>query len=447
MTRTPSPESSVDVLPDGVSALPGGLGWLVADRAAAVRLLSDDRLGVVESGPVMATMVDRLPPELAPAVADLADFAGRIMLQATPDRHRLLRKGFAPFFTAEAVAALVPGMRADAEQVLRGFVAAGGGDFMTAVAFRYAATVAGRLLGVGAAEFLRLHKLSQRLAAVAYALRAADSVAVVREGHAALRAIRGVVADARRAAPPESVLGTWRDGGFGVLPDEDVEANVVMLVQASLETVAGMLGNAAVRILRTPGALADASARERQIDESLRSDPPLKTLERAVREPVRFAGHELRAGQIVSVRVADANRTDAVAHVAGNAVLSFGWGAYRCLGARLARYESIELFAAMARLAPDAVLTDPDPEPVRHLRFHMPRSVPVRFTPAAPSAAEVTDALVAALEEHDVDRPLTSLEREVAVVVLGELGLPEPNPAQRPTTIRRWVTWATADPG
>lgn len=447
MTRTRSPEPAAGqppvTLPDGAHALPGGLGWEVTGRPLAVRLLSDERLGVVESGPVMSAIAATVPADLRPAVDAVAEFAARIMLQAAPQRHRLLRKGFAQFFTASAVADLVPGMRSDAEEVARSFVAAGGGDFMGPVAFGYAARCAARLLGVGPPEFARLHQLSKKLALIAYALRTPDSAGVVRDGHSALELLRRLVAAGRAAAPTGSVLGAWRAGRID-LPDADIEANVVMLVQASLETVAGMLGNAAALILRDPATLADAAERERLIDESLRDTPPLKTLERMVREPVHVAGHDLPIGHIVSVRVQDANGTGATEPaVAGHAVLSFGWGAYRCLGARLARHQAIELFAAVARLAPDAVTPTGEPEMVRHIRFQMPRALPVRLA----DRDGLTDALVDALEEHDVDRPLTSLEREVAVAVLGDLGVTPPPADERPITIRRWVEWARANRG
>ncbi len=438
MTRTRSPEA--------LTPLPGGLGWLVTDRAVAVRLLGDDRLGVLEPGPVMAALTERLPAADRPLADELTAFAGRIMLQAAPERHAVLRKAFGPFFDAAAVARLTPAMRAAAERVVAPFVAAGGGEFMTAVAFRYAAEVGAVLLGVPAASFLRLHKLSQRLAMVAYAAQLPDPSAAVREGHAALAAIRELVADGRATAPSGSVLAAWNEGRTDGLSDADFEANTVMLVQASLETVAGTVGNAAVRILGTDGALADPAARDRLLDEALRYEPPLKTLERVAREPLSVAGLPIRRGQVISVRVADVNRVGPDP-VAGRAVFSFGWGAYRCLGARLARHEALELFEALHTAAPDSVLASSEIERVRHIRFDMPRRLMVRCAAPGSAAAAVERALTDALAEHDLRRRLTSLEYEVAVLTLRELGLPEPDADERPLTIEEWVTWATSNRG
>lgn len=442
MSLTPSPERSHD-LPSGVTRLPAGMGWVVSDRALAIRLLSDERLGVVESGPIMAQYVRRMSPELRPLIGELADFAERIMLQSTPDRHRALRKEFGRFFTAEAVARLRRGMRTDAAAVVRQFAAKGGGDFMTKVAFPYAAAFAARLLGMDTPAYLRTHRVSQTLALVAYSLRLPDPEQAIRDGHAALMGIRKSIREARDRAPSGTVLGTWRDSGIGGLSDDDVEANVVMLVQASLETVAGTLGNAAVRILATPGSLADAVERERLLDDALSTLPPLKTLERTVLEPVEVDGHVLTPGRIVTVKVAEANRQDETP-VAGNAVLSFGWGAYRCLGARMARYEALELFDALDRFAADVRMSDPAPERIRHIRFDMPRRLDVVCRPRTVITAQaVTAALVDALQEHDLDRTLTSLEGEVASVVMGELGVPDPSRDDWPDTMRRWIAWAT----
>ncbi|MBN0043331.1 cytochrome P450 [Streptomyces actuosus] len=425
----------------GLTPLPGGLGWVVTGRSVALGLLGDQRLGVLEPQPVMAHLATKLPAAVRPELREITAFAERVMLQTGHDRHMALRRAFGGFFDAAAVDSRVPGLREDAERVVRRFAAAGGGEFMTAVAFPYAVRTGARLVGVTDEEYRRLHRLSQQLALVAYAARLDDPAAAVRAGHAALVRVRETVAAARAAAPRTSVLGAWHAGAID-LPDEDVEANAVMLVQASLETVAGMLGNTAARILTAPGALADPARRARLLDDALRAEPPLKTLERVVREPVTAAGHSLRPGQIVSVRVADANRPDADP-VAGRALFSFGWGAYRCLGARLARHQAAELFAALHRIAPDAAAAEDDVERVRHIRFDMPRSLRVRCTPPPADGAALTRALTAALEEDDLDRPLTSLEREVAYVVLKEHGVTVPEELRDPTTIREWVTWAT----
>jgi cytochrome P450 len=442
-TRSRDPHAGADA---GLTPLPGGLGWTVTSRSLATRLLGDQRLGVLEPQPVMAHLATRLPPGLRPAVAEITAFAERVMLQTGHDRHLVLRRAFGAFFDADAVAARTPGLRADAEHIVRRFAAAGGGEFMTAVAFPYAVRTGARLIGVTDEEYRRLHKLSQQLALVAYAARLEDPADAVRAGHTALLRVRETVAAARAHAPATSVLGAWNAGAID-LPDEDVEANAVMLVQASLETVAGMLGNTAVRILGTPGALADPERREHLLDDALRAEPPLKTLERVVREPIPLDGHELRPGQIVSVRVADANRLDG-GPVAGRALFSFGWGAYRCLGARLARHQARELFAALHRLVPGAAPADEQLERVRHIRFDMPRRLRV-VCPAPPPAdgAALTRALTEALEEDDLDRPLTSLEREVTYVVLTEHGVTVPEELRGPTTIREWVTWAISAHG
>ncbi|MFP8940329.1 cytochrome P450 [Streptomyces fenghuangensis] len=446
-TRSRDPQTAAAPAADaGLSPLPGGLGWTVTSRALATRLLGDQRLGVLEPQPVMSHLATKLPAELHPAVREITAFAERVMLQTGHDRHMVLRRAFGGFFSADAVTARAPGLRADAEHIVQRFAEAGGGEFMTAVAFPYAVRTGARLIGVTDEEYRRLHKLSQQLALVAYAARLEDPAEAVRAGRAALVRIRETVTAARTAAPGTSVLGAWNAGAID-LPDEDVEANAVMLVQASLETVGGMLGNTAVRILGTPGALADAEQRERLLDDALRAEPPLKTLERVVREPIRLDGHELRPGQIVSVRIADANRMDDDP-VAGRALFSFGWGAYRCLGARLARHQARELFAALHRIAPDAAPAGEDNERIRHIRFDMPRRLRVTCTaPPSADAAALTRALTEALEEDDLDRPLTSLEREVTYVVLKEHGVTVPEDLRGPTTIREWVTWAISAHG
>ncbi|WBB77316.1 hypothetical protein O7606_13505 [Micromonospora sp. WMMD882] len=436
--RSPEPATRSAVTP-----LPGGLGWVVADREAAVRLLSDDRLGVVESTAVMASLIHGLADGARPSAEELAAFAERIMLQASPERHASLRRAFGRFFTADAVDAMTPALRALADQVVGRFAAAGGGEFMTGVAFRYAVECGAHLLGLPPGEFHRLHKLSQRLALVAYAARLPDPATAVVEGHAALTEIRRSIRQARARASTGSVLGAWHAGWTGGISEEDFEANIVMLVQASLETVAGMLGNAAALILGSAGA-ADPARRETLLDEALRSEPPLKTLERVAHAPITLGDLQVRAGQIISVQVAEANQP--AEGIAGRAVLSFGWGAYRCLGARLARRQAVELFDAMCRAAPGAVLVDAEIERIRHIRFNMPRRLTVRC-PAAEPRQDLARMLTESLEEHDLDRPLSSVERVMAAATLEQNGHTVPDHATAPTTIRGWLAWASTPRG
>jgi hypothetical protein len=74
----------------------------------------------------------------------------------------------------------------------------------------------------------------------------------------------------------------------------------------------------------------------------------------------------------------------------------------------------------------------------------MPRKLPVSWT--VPLAG-LEEALTDALAEHDLDRPLSSVERVVAATVLTEFGRPRPEPTDSPHTIREWVTWANLNHG
>ncbi|MET7640224.1 hypothetical protein [Streptomyces sp. NPDC005438] len=449
MSRTHSPDTEAPAETaahvNGLSPLPQNMGWVVSSRPLAIRLLGDQRLGVMEPQPVMAHLATRVPEEVRPLVEDLTSFAERVMLQTGPARHAELRRAFGRFFDADATDALTPALRTAARDIVRKFVDAGGGEFMTAVAFPYAVRTGARLIGLTDEDYRRLHKLSQKVALVAYAARLDDPAEAIRTGHASLARIREIIAAARATTPPDSVLGAWHAGAID-LPDEDVEANVVMLVQASLETVAGMLGNAAVQVLRMPRALADPKRQDDLLDDALREEPPLKTLERVVREPFEIDGHEFRAGQVISVKVSEVNRLDKDP-MAGRALFSFGWGAYRCLGARLARSQAAELFRALHDLASSIQLIEENVERVRHIRFDMPRRLQVACAPPEVDGTPLTRALTEAIEEDDIDRPLTSLEREIAIVVLQENEVAVPDDVQAPTTIREWVTWATSARG
>jgi cytochrome P450 len=101
------------------------------------------------------------------------------------------------------------------------------------------------------------------------------------------------------------------------------------------------------------------------IKETLRMEPPVTLVPRIALEDVELRGETIRAGQIVQLRIASANR-DATRFpdpdrfdiaLQPTRILSFGHGTHGCLGAHLAREQTkiaVEtLFRRMSNLRID----------------------------------------------------------------------------------------------
>jgi cytochrome P450 len=141
---------------------------------------------------------------------------------------------------------------------------------------------------------------------------AATAEQLVRGGEAAgelLDTFRGLLG-ARGAAPASTLLGELERelAGTGVEPD-DVVANGIGFLSQALEATAGLIGNTLVTLgrlmSRAPHADPDLEAFVREV---ARYDPPVQNTRRFVARDATIAGHAMRAGDVVLVVLAAANR-------------------------------------------------------------------------------------------------------------------------------------------
>lgn len=157
-------------------------------------------------------------------------------------------------------------------------------------------------------------------------------------GEQAYERLRSSVADS--AGDPRSVLAE----AAADLTETEVVSNAAVLMFGGIDTTAGMITNLVRHLLLhgeelTPGA----------VEESLRLEPAAAVVDRYATRDVELAGASVRAGDLVVVSIAGANRDPAVfadpdrfdpdrPNVRYH--LAFAQGPHFCLGARLARAEA-----------------------------------------------------------------------------------------------------------
>jgi cytochrome P450 len=136
---------------------------------------------------------------------------------------------------------------------------------------------------------------------------------------------------ARMHEPRDDALGEW----VAALSGHDPRLVIEYLVhEIGFLFFAGTLPVARA----ITGALA---ARESELEEILRLDPPVPVLNRVARRATTIAGVQVPAGTLIELSWQSANRDPQ--RPSGRHV-SFGFGVHRCLGAALAR---IEIAAAL----------------------------------------------------------------------------------------------------
>jgi cytochrome P450 len=354
--------------------------WLVARYDDVNALLRDRRLGRTYLHVASHEEMGRAPDQ-----DHLAPFWHLIrngMLDREPPEHTRLRRLVSAAFTPRRVAGLRPIVERLAGELADGFVAAGGGDLIAAVAEPLPVTVIAELLGVPesdrpslrpwSADICGMYELNPSRGAADRAVRACE------EFSAYLREL----SRARRQEPRDDLVTalTRVDG----LTEDELIGTCVLLLNAGHEASVNVTGNGWWALSRNPDQLAalraDRSLLPTAVDELMRYDTPLQMFERWVLEDITVGGVDIPRGSEVALLFGSANHDPSVfaeperldVARADNPHLSFGAGIHYCLGAALARIELVASFGAVLAAAPDLRLVrEPEWKPgyiIRGLR-------------------------------------------------------------------------------
>jgi cytochrome P450 len=212
----------------------------------------------------------------------------------------------------------------------------------------------------------------------------------------------GHFVEQRRKQPPcGDVVDAVFDAEIGDRPitEDEIVGLLQLLVLGGLETTAGALGLAMVRLCDQPEILAQLRSQPEliptAIEEFLRLDPPFIAEARTAMRDTEIGGHQIKAGEKVLMYWTSADRDGAefadpdtfVMDRPKNRHLTFGVGIHRCAGSNLARMNMRIALEEIARRLEDLRLEDG-----AHIRYHVtftraPVAVPVVFKPGRPIAA------------------------------------------------------------
>jgi cytochrome P450 len=164
-----------------------------------------------------------------------------------------------------------------------------------------------------------------------------------------------------------------------------------LLLPAGLETTYRSSGNLLYLLLTHPEQMravaADRDHLTAAIEEGLRYETPLTTVQRCATADTELEGVEIPAGAVINVCIGAANRDERRWERAERfdifrtrlPHISFAAGEHTCMGLHLARLETrVALECLLDRLADIELITDGDPH-IHGQPFRSPTALPVRF--------------------------------------------------------------------
>jgi cytochrome P450 len=309
-------------------------------------------------------------------------------LTSDPPEHGKFRKIIQPYFTATAVQAMEPQIRAIVTEKVTAIAGRHRADFMTELGEPIPAEVMALTLGLDperARDISAMNKKTQQAGV------AADSAATAEVRARALEFLTTEI-ETRRREPRGDLLSTIVHAEVDGEPiTDDVRYGMAnMLIVAGTDTTVSGIVNTLALLARYPVSyrrelVANRDTLDGFINESLRYDAPVFGLARSVKQPVCVRGAQLAKGDRVLLlwgsgnrdadRFADPDIFDPGRTQAAN--LTFGWGRHRCIGDHLARLEIRVAVEEVLGHMPGYRLADDTPLPVRTDLEHGPRSLPV----------------------------------------------------------------------
>jgi hypothetical protein len=347
-------------------------GWMVTGRALALRVMRDATAFTVDD-PRFTT----------------ARVVGPSMLSLDGPEHTRHREPFVEPFRPRAVhAAFGETVAREADRLLDGLAPYGRAELRRDFAGPLAAVVMAEVLGLTDVAVPAV--LAWYDAIVQAVDRLTHGEEAGTEGPAAYAALRDAVAGTLTAEAPDSLLvRAAADSRLG-LPE--LASNAAVLLFGGIETTEAMIANALLHILNEPGTaaqlLADPDLLDNAVEESLRLEPGAAVVDRYATADTDLAGVRVRAGDLVTVSLAGANRDPEVftdpdrfdVHRPNTRLqLAFAHGPHYCVGAHLARLEArVALRACFERL-PGLALDPRRPSAPRGLVFRKPPTLAVRW--------------------------------------------------------------------
>jgi cytochrome P450 len=315
-------------------------------------------------------------------------FMGPTILAMEGKKHRDHRNLVSAAFRTKALTRWEPAIvRPVCDALIDDFVGAGEADLVRQFTSEFPTRVIAELLGLPAEDLPMFRKRAVQL--ISYHVDYERAF----EASAALKEYFLEQIERRRSEPTEDIIGALVGAEIDgeMLSDEAIYSFLRLLLPAGLETTYRSSGNLLYLLLTHPDQFAAVQADRdligRAIEEGLRFETPLTTVQRFATEDTELEGVRVPARSVIGVCVGSANRDERrwerpeefdifrrhVPHI------SFAAGEHTCLGLHLARLETrVAIECLLNRLTNLRLRSDADPHIHGH-PFRSPTALPVTF--------------------------------------------------------------------
>ncbi len=347
--------------------------YVVSRHADVERILKDtDRF----SSRAANTALAYTPPEVAAVLAEGRPEA-EALLTADPPRHARHRALINRALTQRRVDQKRPRMVELAHALIDAFAERGNADLIAAFAVPYPLNVIADVMGIPEGDRPQLKIWSDDFVARFSPDLSIEDRKQRARGFVALQRYFERLILAAREDGRDDFMGDFARAAFSEPPVsmEDQLTTLMQTLVAGHETTTNLIGAALVHLLTNAPVrerlARDASLWPAFVEEVLRLETPTQALFRTAKEDVTLHGVTIPAGKHVQVLYGSANR-DPEAFPNPDAIdlerenlrghLAFGLGIHFCVGAPLARTDSVVALEALVqrlpslRLAPGAPL-------------------------------------------------------------------------------------------
>lgn len=319
-------------------------------------------------------------------------FIGPTILAMEGKKHWDHRNLVSAAFKSKALARWEPTIvRPICNALIDEFIDAGEADLVRNFTFEFPTRVIATLLGLPEADRPEFRRRAVQL--ISYAVKYERAL----EASEALKDYFLGQIEQRRSHPTEDIIGDLVTAEIDgeKLSDEAIYSFLRLLLPAGLETTYRSSGNLLFLLLTHPDQFQAVQANRElispAIEEGLRYETPLTTVQRFTTEGTELEGVKVPAGSVVDVCIGSANRDERRwerpeefdifrAHMPH---ISFAAGEHTCMGLHLARMETrVALECLLNRVTNINLLTDDDPH-IHGQPFRSPTALPVTFDAVA----------------------------------------------------------------
>ncbi len=338
---------------------------------------------------------ERLPEAERTIAEPVYHSFSKTMFYSDPPYHTRLRGLVNTAFTPTAIEHMRPYVQKTVNTLLDAVQANGKMDVIHDFAYPLPILVIAQMLGLPAEDRVRFKKWSDDLFAILGSVpHAPDLMERAARSLTDLTNYITALSEARRGDPQDDLLTglveAMEDGER--LTQEELVANIIILLSAGHETTSNLIGNGLLALLQHPEQLQKLREQPELItsavEEMMRYDNPVQIAYRSAAEDVEIGGKRLRKGDLVNSILAAGNRDPErftepdrfdITRDEGRH-LGLGLGIHFCLGAPLVRLEAQVAFASMLRRFPKMDLTVENLEWQEHPIFRGVKSLPVVFS-------------------------------------------------------------------